>query len=116
MAEELITVGRFYTANEAEMARVALEAEGIGAFVADANMVSMLSNAVGWAKVEVGQQDAERARQILAAWQPPAVSDETEADIVETSTCLQCGRPMPEWLAICPDCGWTYEIQGSVEP
>jgi len=116
MADEFVTVGRFYTANEAEMARAALEAEGIAAFVTDANMASMLSNAVGGAKVEVSPADADRAKQFLAAWSPPRASGESEADTVGTSTCLQCGRPMPEWLATCPECGWTYEVQGSVEP
>jgi hypothetical protein len=112
---ELETVGRFYTANEAEMARAALEAEGIPAFVADANMVSMLSNAVGWAKLQVGQQDTERARQFLTAWRPPETPEGTPSSLLDMTTCMQCGREMPEWLATCPDCGWTYEAPADAE-
>jgi hypothetical protein len=110
MEEELVTVRRFYTTPEAELAKIALEAEGIQAFVADGIMTSMLAVAVGWAKVQVKEEDAARATEILAAWKPPARPNELdETDPSETALmCLECGQIMREGVSTCPACGWTY--------
>jgi hypothetical protein len=109
-APKLVNVGSYVTINDAEFARMLLESEGIEAFIADATIVSMdwlLGNAIGWIKVQVESANEERARAILAAWQeeirnrpPPS---ETEAVL-----CIECGNEMPQGVAICPACGWTY--------
>jgi uncharacterized paraquat-inducible protein A len=109
MDEKLVTVRQFYTVHEAEMAKTALESAGIQAFVADVNMASMLSNAVGGAKVQVNEPDWQRATEFLAAWQPSLPLTEDSEDGDNMTTCLQCGQTMPEDMATCPACGWTYD-------
>jgi hypothetical protein len=117
MTEDLITVRRFYTVNDAEMAKMLLEAEGISSFIADATLIAMdwfFGNAVGWVKLQVAAPDVDRAAQILAAMGPSEAPD-TLSEPEDDSSCLQCGRPMPEGVATCPDCGWTYESPADVE-
>ncbi|MEX0586029.1 MAG: DUF2007 domain-containing protein [Pirellulales bacterium] len=68
MPTELVTVRRCINVNEAELAKMLLEAEGIRAYLADATFVSMdwlLGNAVGWIKVQVADNDADGALAIL---------------------------------------------------
>ena len=115
MEKELVTVRRFYTTPEAELAKIALESEGIQAFVADGNMASMLANAVGWAKVQVNDEDAARATEILAAWRPPVRAAE-DSDIGDTAMmCMECGQIMREGVSSCPACGWTYDPSADAE-
>jgi hypothetical protein len=68
MADELVTVATYPFAGSAEVVRMRLEAEGIPAFVADAETVSMnwlFGNAVGWVKLQVPASQAEKARAFL---------------------------------------------------
>lgn len=65
---ELITLAHYMTRTTAEAARLRLEDEGIRAWVADATVVDMnwlLGNAVGWFKLQVPEEEAERAASIL---------------------------------------------------
>jgi hypothetical protein len=67
--EQLVTVARFAEPVKANLAKNCLEAEGIPAFLADEITVGMawqLSNALGDIKLQVAEQDAERARMALA--------------------------------------------------
>jgi hypothetical protein len=64
----LTTVASFDLAAKAELARNVLEAAGIPAVLADAEIVAMdwlISNAVGGIKVQVREEDAERAAAVL---------------------------------------------------
>lgn len=64
MAGRIVTVARFDQAGQAHVARNALEAAGIKSVITDEAVVSMdwfLSNAVGGIKVQVLEEDAERA-------------------------------------------------------
>src|SRR5207249_616655 len=66
--DDLVTVATFRTAPEAELAKTALDAEGIEAFVADAETVTMdwlLGIAVGDVKVQVARSVAAQAREYL---------------------------------------------------
>jgi hypothetical protein len=68
--DDLITVASFPDVAEAELARERLELEGIRAFVIDAQtagVMPFLTNAIGGVRVQVEPQDAERAKEILAA-------------------------------------------------
>jgi hypothetical protein len=68
--DDLITVASFPDVAEAELARERLELEGIRAFVIDAQtagVMPFLTNAIGGIRVQVEPQDAERAKEILAA-------------------------------------------------
>jgi hypothetical protein len=68
MSRRLVTVAVYDLPPHAHMARQALEAAGIRATVADDQMVGMdwlLSTAVGGVKVQVWEEDAERAAAVL---------------------------------------------------
>ena len=65
---ELVTVGTYSHAYEADLAVSRLESEGIMAFAADEFTVNRLySSAIQGIKLQVPAPDAERAREILAA-------------------------------------------------
>jgi hypothetical protein len=115
MEEELVTVRSFYTTPEAELAKTVLESAGIQAFVLDGNMASMLSNAVGGAKVQVNDQDAARATEILAAWKPASGAGEDSKIGDAAMMCMECGQIMREGVSTCPACGWTYDPSADAE-
>lgn len=101
------TVGKFTTINDAEFARMLLEGEGIRASIGDAATGSMLvANVVGWFKLDVAAEDAERARQVFKEARRAAseMQDESGGSVA----CLACGKEMALGVASCPDCGWTY--------
>lgn len=64
MAGNLVTIARFDLAGQAHLAKNALEAAGIRSILADEQTIAMdwlLSNAIGGIKVQVLEEDAERA-------------------------------------------------------
>jgi rubredoxin len=71
--EDLQTVATFTSPWEAQLAKAALESEGIEVMIADENLIRLywaLSNAIGGVKVQVRPEDLERARELLANCQP----------------------------------------------
>jgi hypothetical protein len=75
MARELVTVARFDIPANAHIARNALEEAGIKAVIQDEQLVAMdylLSLAVGGIKVQVWEEDAERAIAVLKSLRPAA--------------------------------------------
>jgi hypothetical protein len=65
----LTTVASYDVAANAQIARNILEAAGIPAVVTDQEIVAMdwlISNAVGGIKVQVREEDADRAAEVLA--------------------------------------------------
>jgi hypothetical protein len=81
MAEnnELVTVGRFSTLPEMDMARGLLESEGIDCLAPEEHLVAatggLYGQAVGWLRLQVRPQDAERATALLESL--PTDSDTT---------------------------------------
>ncbi|MEP3479989.1 MAG: hypothetical protein ABJZ55_12135 [Fuerstiella sp.] len=70
MSDKLVTVATFSTPVEAAIGRNALEADGVRAFLADNAIVGMawyLGGAVGGIKLQVADEDAERAISIFEA-------------------------------------------------
>jgi hypothetical protein len=68
MAQRLVTIATFDQPAKARLAQNALHAEGVRAEVNDESLVAMdwlLSNAVGGVKVQVREEDAERAVAVL---------------------------------------------------
>lgn len=68
MSDRLTTVATFDLAAKAEVARNVLEDAGIRAVITDSEIVAMdwlISNAVGGIKVQVREEDAERAAAVL---------------------------------------------------
>jgi hypothetical protein len=68
MGKRLVTIATFDQAAQARLAKNALDEEGIQSAVNDENLVAMdwlLSNAVGGVKVQVWEEDADRAVAVL---------------------------------------------------
>jgi hypothetical protein len=79
--EPMVTVARCNLLAEAHAMRMHLEAAGIPVFLADELTVAMdwlLSNAIGGVKVQVPEQYAERAAQLLDQFPRPGTSDEAD--------------------------------------
>ncbi len=93
-----VTVGSYSFPHEAHLARAKLEAEGIPAFVADEHTINMqwlYSQALGGVKVQVPEQFAEQARELL------------EEDLAQ--------QPVEHELTTCPECGvaeFEYLVHG----
>jgi len=72
----MITVATFSKPEEAHMLRLRLEAGGVPAYIQDENMVQtdwLYSNAIGGVRVQIDEDDADRAKEIL---QDPGIEAE----------------------------------------
>jgi hypothetical protein len=79
MSNDFVTVATTSTPTEASLIRNHLEAEGIRVFLSDEAAVGMawyLGNAIGGVKVQVADEDAERAFEILDEHDPVPLSEE----------------------------------------
>jgi hypothetical protein len=79
MSAQLVTVATFGTPTEASIVRNRLEAVGIRTFLADEATVGMawhLGVAVGGVKLQVAEDDAERALAELESHEPTPITDE----------------------------------------
>jgi hypothetical protein len=69
---ELVTIGRFSTLPEMDMARGLLQSEGIDCLAPEEHLVAasggIYGMAVGWLRLQVRQQDAERAKALLESF------------------------------------------------
>ncbi|VTU01766.1 Phosphoenolpyruvate synthase OS=Vibrio sp. B183 GN=IX95_08425 PE=4 SV=1: DUF2007 [Gemmataceae bacterium] len=104
MGKKLVTIATFDQAAQARLAKNALDAAGVQATVTDESLVAMdwlLSNAIGGIKVQVWDEDAERA---------VAVLNETLGD-PETGT-----EVSPEELAAQAEAAEPDDAEGPPEP
>ncbi len=112
MSDRLVTLATYRYAQKAEMACAFLEQEGVSAFVADGNMVTtdwLLGSAVGYAKLQVPDSQAEKASEILRKY--PKLLDNAQPVVPEgdeLDRCLACDTVIPEDSENCPSCGWSY--------
>jgi len=87
----MVTIRAYSTLPEAQVIQSQLAGSGIEAFLPDEMTVQsywLWSNAIGGVRVQVSQEDAERAEDIL---------QESAADAVESKhICPHCGEPMNE--------------------
>jgi len=120
MEEELVTLATYRFAIQAEVARVALEQEGIRVFVADSNLVAtnfFLGNAVGYIKLQVPRSQVQAGVAILQR-QPSlldcsAGSSYSEEEEDGVARCLLCNAELPEQGDQCTECGWCYGDEDS---
>lgn len=80
----MVTIAKYTTLDEAQLARMKLEGNGIYAFVADEAMVTMnwfYSNAIGGIRLQVRDEDESRALEVLGI------------------------EPVEQGMVICPNCG-----------
>jgi hypothetical protein len=85
MSDDLVTLGTFHNATEAQFAINRLKEAGVPAVMADDNLVAMdflLGNAIGWIKVQVRGADLERAEAVLADLAEPVPEEEIPWDDV----------------------------------
>jgi hypothetical protein len=64
----MLTVATFSKPEEAHMLRLRLEAGGVPAYIQDENMVQtdwLYSNAIGGVRVQIDEDDVDRAKEIL---------------------------------------------------
>ncbi|MFC3853044.1 putative signal transducing protein [Salinispirillum marinum] len=74
----LVTIARFSMAFEAQIAKARLDSEGMPAFLADVhtnNALSIYGDAFGGIRLQVPEEVAERAVQILAEYQEQALCE-----------------------------------------
>ena len=93
MADELVTIGSYSTAYEANLVRSELEAFGLDASLLDAGTVNLnwlWSNALGGVKVQVPESELEDARRILAL-EPSNDEDGPAAEETAPAVCPNCG-------------------------
>lgn len=89
---QLVTVARFRDLPEAMLARGRLQSAGIDAFLADENYIRMdwfMSNMIGNMRLQVREDDAESAKEILAQQVPEKFETDTES--FEQPKCPKCG-------------------------
>jgi hypothetical protein len=101
MSRRLMTVASFDIPAQAQIAKNALEAAGIQVVTADSEIVAMdwlISNAVGGVKVQVWEEDAERAAAVLdekLGDEAGLVSGDLDEDEL-TRQALEAGEPDPD--------------------
>ena len=86
---ELITIKRFDTAIEAHIIKNKLESEGIPSYVMDENIVTLnplLNFAVGGVRLQINQEDTEKATAILTEINDTPLTNERN----EVIACPNC--------------------------
>jgi hypothetical protein len=89
MAGQLVTIATFDLVPKARLAKNILDAAGIKSVVTDENIVTMdwlFGNAVGWVKVQVLEEDAEKAVALLEEALGPTDSVDEEALAVDAES------------------------------
>jgi hypothetical protein len=96
--DRLVTIGRFWSVGDADLARALLETESIPAALADVNSRILAPHAVQYVRLQVRAADAPRAVEVLRRR-----ADENgplQGDIAELPKCPKCashdltyGRP-----------------------
>jgi hypothetical protein len=93
-SDDLVTINRFLSIADAEIARATLEAAGIDAVLVDENVARMSdAQAHGGVGLQVRDEDAEEAQAILAdlSGEPePSPADSLEP-LEQGETCHRCG-------------------------
>jgi hypothetical protein len=109
MASPFVTVATFDLAVEAHVAKSRLESEGLEAFIADENIVNLnvfYSHAVGGVKLQVREEDFERARAALEISPAAFLVKELEPVPKEGNWCPRChssefyDEKRPHWVTI----------------
>jgi predicted RNA-binding Zn-ribbon protein involved in translation (DUF1610 family) len=98
MTDRLVTIARYSTPFEANMAKSMLESAGIPAFVADEYTIGinwLYSNALGGVKLQVPESFASEALDLLSFEDDHAAGNQ----IADDYTCPRCGSGNIEVLS-----------------
>lgn len=102
---DLVTVASYPNPQEASLAKDALLGEGIAAYITGAETVNTLwhvGSALGGVKLQVAQDDVQRAEEVLN--QSVEKRESTPAWI-----CPDCGSEVDAGFEVCWSCGFTRE-------
>jgi hypothetical protein len=94
MAQEPVTVQRYRDLPEAMVAQGMLASAGIDSYLRDENTIRMdwmWSQAMGGVRLEVAEEDAEAALELLAAPIPESYSAEDVGEAFTQPRCPVCG-------------------------
>jgi hypothetical protein len=108
MADKLVTIASYGTAEDAHLAKNTLEVEGIPACLADEatqNMMGLLGGFIGGVKLLVSDHHAERACEILSALSDNPAEKPPDERLATTRTCPICRETFDPDLDYCPLCG-----------
>jgi hypothetical protein len=112
MPGKLVALASYVNVPLAEVARLRLEQEGVPVHLENAETVSALwhmGNAVGYVRLLVPEEHAERALALLEVNDATLHDDQKqESTATDADVCLSCGAAMPDDHARCPACGWSY--------
>ncbi len=105
---EMVEVFSSYSVSEAGMVKELLYNEGIFSAISNEFGASMLGSAsadISEVKVFVGDEDEEKARELIEAYIEENPLDEKEDFII----CSHCGQKVDEGSENCPYCGEPFE-------
>lgn len=88
-----ITIARFRDLHEAWLAEGKLKSAGVDCILADDNLVRMdwlYANAIGGVKLQVREEDAASAQELLEAEIPALLMDDTAGEIYQQPQCPRC--------------------------
>ena len=91
---QLVTIARFRDLPEAMLARGRLQSAGIDAFLADENYIRMdwfMSNMIGNMRLQVREDDADSAQEILGQQVPEDFEIGADGEKFEQPRCPKCG-------------------------
>lgn len=100
--QDLVTIRKYGTPQEAHLARSVLDAAGIEACVTDesaATWMWYIGTALGGARVQVAERDAARARQVLEE-----TAAQTAANDSGDWRCPHCGAEVEAGFDVCWSC------------
>lgn len=102
--DDLVTIATFPSPQEANIAKSALNAEGVEAFVQGEITTSMLSyygSSVAGARLQVRKSDSSRATEFLSVIE----SREQPPESIGPWTCPNCQSEVDAGFAVCWSCG-----------
>ena len=103
------TIATFEKPEEAHLVRMRLEAFGIQAYLQDENITQLgtwRAHAIGGVRLQVADEDVERAQHYLAEESKLFCEPPKETDAIR---CCACGATIAVGQARCGACGWSYE-------
>lgn len=111
MSDRFVTLESYQFLPEAEAVRMHLAAEGINAYLADAETVSTewsLGNAIGYIKLQVPEPQSDAARVLLNELRERRSERDFSPESDAVGRCLACGVSLSPNQSKCEQCGWTY--------
>lgn len=119
---KLVTVESFLYVGQADVLREALDAAGIPAYLADANIITMdwfIGTAVGGVKVQVASEHLQKAQEILAKFRAAEKSRQQRHTI--HVQCEDCGQELvfenakPGGIETCYGCGKYVDLPDIID-